>query len=143
MSATAECFTVDADKLAVYLADGGSWDSLVAGADRLSYGWSGYVLATLLPYLDEQGVALMESSDGDSVSKALQKTCFALTPEHRRFLDRLDAASFDGQVLRKYYEAFNETSAEGVELAMLDGIRFLQAALGRLRDGTVGLLVIE
>ena len=131
------------NKLVAYLADRGSWDSLVAGADRLSYGWSGYVLATLLPYLDEQGVALMESSYGKSLTEARQGTCFALTPEHRRFLDRLDAARFDGQVLRAHYEVFNETSAEGVELAMLDGIRFLQAAIGRLRDGTVGLLVIE
>ena len=34
---------------------------------RIEYAWSGYVLATLLPYLDEQGIDLLHS-DHDEVA---------------------------------------------------------------------------
>jgi hypothetical protein len=39
---------------------------------RIEYGWSGYVLATLLPYLDEQGFDLMHS-DHDEVASTLSQ----------------------------------------------------------------------
>ena len=68
---------------------------------RIEYAWSGYVLATLLPYLDEQGIDLLHS-DHDEVASTLSQTregsVFVLTSDHReRYLARLDPKEFDGQ----------------------------------------------
>jgi gluconate kinase len=113
---------------------------------RIEYGWSGYVLATLLPYLDEQGIDLMHS-DHDEVASTISQTregsVFVLTSDHReRYLARLDPSAFDGAVLRRYYEEFNEMSAEGVEYAMLDGIAFLRDTLAPLESAIVAVFII-
>ena len=113
---------------------------------RIEYAWSGYVLATLLPYLDEQGIDLMHS-DHDEVASTLSQTragsVFVLTSDHReRYLARLDPSAFDGAVLRRYYEEFNETAAEGVDYAMLDGIAFFRDTLAPLESAIVAVLII-
>jgi hypothetical protein len=113
---------------------------------RIEYAWSGYVLATLLPYLNEQGIDLMHS-DHDEVASTLSQTrkepVFVLTSEHRdRYLARLDPSEFDGPVLRRYYEECNETAAEGVDYAMLDGIAFFRDTLASLESGSVAVLII-
>ena len=113
---------------------------------RIEYGWSGYVLATLLPYLDEQGIDLMHS-DQDEVASTISQTregsVFVLTSDHReRYLARLDPSAFDGAVLRRYYEEFNETAAEGVDYAMLDGIAFFRDTLAPLESAIVAVFVI-
>jgi gluconate kinase len=113
---------------------------------RIEYGWSGYVLATLLPYLDEQGIDLMHS-DHDEVASTLSKTragsVLVLTSDHReRYLARLDPSEFDGAVLRRYYEESNETAAEGVEYAMLDGIAFFRDTLAPLESTIVAVFII-
>jgi hypothetical protein len=114
---------------------------------RIEYAWSGYVLATLLPYLAEQGVDLMHS-DHDEVASTISQTrgasVFVLTSDHReRYLARLDPSAFDGAVLRRCYEEFNATAAVGVDYAMLDGIAFFRDTLARLESATVAVLVIE
>jgi len=115
------------------------WDVL----DRetyIEYAWSGHVLETLLPYLAEQGVDLMHS-DHDEVGRA--GSVFVLTSDHRdRYLARLDPSAFDGAVLRRYYEDLNETGAEGVEYAMLDGIAFFRDTLAPLESALVAVLII-
>ncbi len=113
---------------------------------RIEYAWSGYVLATLLPYLDEQGIDLMHS-DHDEVASTLSQTregsVFVLTSDHReRYLARLDPSAFDGAVLRRYYEEFNETAAEGVDYAMLDGIAFFRDTLAPLDSAIVAVFII-
>ena len=113
---------------------------------RIDYGWSGDVLATLLPYLDEQGIDLMHS-DHDGVASTLSQTressVFVLTSDHRqRYLARLDPSAFDGAVLRHFYEEFNETAAEGVDYAMLDGIAFFRDTLAPLQSAIVAVLII-
>jgi thymidylate kinase len=113
---------------------------------RFEYSWSGYVLATLLPYLDEQGIDLMHS-DHDEVASTISQTregsVFVLTSDHReRYLARLDPSAFDGAVLRRYYEQFNESAAEGVGYALLDGIAFLRDTLAPLETATVAVLII-
>ena len=113
---------------------------------RIEYSWSGYVLATLLPYLDEQGIDLMHS-DHDEVASTLSQTregsVFVLTSDHReRHLARLDPSEFDGAVLRRYYEEFNETAAEGVDYAMLDGIAFFRDTLAPLESAIVAVFII-
>ena len=113
---------------------------------RIEYAWSGYVLATLLPYLDEQGIDLMHS-DHDEVASTISQTrkgsVFVLTSDHReRYLTRLDPSAFDGPVLRRYYEEFNETAAEGVDYAMLDGIAFFRDTLAPLESAIVAVFII-
>jgi hypothetical protein len=45
-------------------------------------------------------------------------------------------------VLRRYYEEFNETAAEGVAYAMLDGIAFFRDALASLESAIVAVFII-
>jgi len=113
---------------------------------RIDYGWSGDVLATLLPYLEVQGIDLMHA-DHDAVASILSQTrgssVFVLTSDLRqRHLARLDPRAFDGAVLRRYYEEFNETAAEGVDYAMLDGIAFLRDTLAPLESALVAVVII-
>jgi hypothetical protein len=113
---------------------------------RIEYAWSGYVLATLLSYLDEQGIGLMHSDHDDvasTISQAREDSVFVLTSDHReRYSARLDPSAFDGAVLRRYYEEFNETAAEGVDYAMLDGIAFFRDTLAPLDTAVVAVFVI-
>jgi hypothetical protein len=124
------------------------WDVLGREAiTRIEYSWSGDVLATLLRYLDEQGIDLVHS-DHDAVASTLSQTregsVFVLTSDHReRYLARLDPSEFDGAALRRYYEELNETAAEGVDGAMLDGIAFFRDTLAPLESAIVAVLIIR
>jgi hypothetical protein len=113
---------------------------------RFEYGWSGHVLATLLAYLDEQGIDLMHSDHGEvasAISQGRGDSVFVLTSNHReRYLARLDPSAFDGAVLRRYYEEFNETAADGVDYAMLDGIAFFRDTLAPLDSAIVAVFII-
>jgi hypothetical protein len=107
---------------------------------RIEYSWSGDVLATLLPYLDGQGIDLVHS---DHVEAAPHGSVLVLTSDHReRYWARLDPSEFDGAVLQRYYEEFNETAAEDVGYAMLDGIAFFRDTLEPLESETVAVLII-
>ena len=123
------------------------WDVLGRESiTRSEYAWSGYVLATLLPYLEEQGIDLIHSNHDDvatTISKIQEGPVFVLTSDHReRYLARLDPSAFDGAVLRRYYEEFNETAAEGVDYAMLDGIAFFRDTLAPLDSAIVAVFII-
>ena len=107
---------------------------------RIDYSWSGHVLTTLLRYLDEQGIDLVHS---DRDEPAPEGSVLVLTSDHReRYWARLDPSEFDGAVLRRYYEEFNETAAKDVGYAMLDGIAFFRDTLAPLESATVAVLVI-
>jgi hypothetical protein len=113
---------------------------------RVEFSWSGDVLATLLPYLNEQAIDLMHS-DHDAAASTLSQirkgSISVLTPDHReRYLARLDPSEFDGSLLRRYYEECNETTANGVEYAMLDGIAFFRDTLAPLGSATVAVFII-
>jgi hypothetical protein len=141
MSALGIVYFVDPQRLAgVKSVD--DWTPLVEGADQVTYKASGWLLATLLPYLDEQGINLMNGPDSMALCDLLGSSCFLLTDSHRGLGARLDPARFDRKQLRRYYEAFNETSGAGVEDPMLEGVRFFREALERLPDGKVGVVVI-
>ena len=113
---------------------------------RIEYAWAGSVLATLLPYLDEQGIDLLHS-DHDEVASAISQTgegsVFVLTSDQReRYSARLDPSRFDGAVLRRYYEELNEAAAEDVDYAMLDGIAFFRDTLAPLDSAIVAVCTI-
>jgi hypothetical protein len=86
-------------------------------------------------------------SDHHEVASAISHTrggsVFVLTSDHReRYFARLDPSAFDGAVLRRYYEEFNETTAEGVDYAMLDGIAFFRDTLAPLDSAIVAVFII-
>ena len=113
---------------------------------RLEYSWSGNVLATLLAYLAGQGIDLVRS-DHDEVASTIARACegtvSVLTSDHReRYLARLDPSAFDGAALRHHYERFNETTAAGVDYAMLDGIAFFRDTLAPLEPAIVAVVTI-
>jgi len=124
------------------------WD--VLGRESITcieYSWSGSVLATLLPYLEKQGIDLTHS-DHDELASPLSQThegtVFVLTSDHRdRYLERLDPIEFDAAALRRYFEEFHKVAAEGVGYAMLDGIAFLRDTLAPLRPAIAAVVIIE
>jgi gluconate kinase len=158
-SAVGQSFVISESALAIVQAAAGPPKRIDRGASdefwdvlgrksitRIEYSWSAYVLATLLPYLDEQGIDLMHS-DHDQVVSTISQTregsVFVLTSDHReRYLARLDPSAFDGAVLRRYYEEFNEISGEGVDYAMLDGIAFFRDTLAPLEPTIVAVFII-
>ena len=113
---------------------------------HIEFAWSGDVLATLLPYLDEQGIDLLRSDDDEpasTLSQTREGSLLVLTTAHReRYLARLDPSRFDGAALRRYYEELNGTAAEGVAYAMLDGIAFFRDTLAPLDSAIVAVLSI-
>jgi hypothetical protein len=99
-----------------------------------------------LRYLDEVGIDLIHS-DQDEVASVMSQTregsVFVLTSDHgEHYLARLDPSAFEGAVLRRCYEEFNETAADGVEYAMLDGIAFFRDTLEALEPALVAVLII-
>jgi hypothetical protein len=151
-SAIGQSFVISESVLPIVRAaasprSGAFWD--VLGREtitRIEYAWSGHVLATLLPYLDEQGIDLVHSDHDEvasTISQIREGSVFVLTSDHReRYLARLDPSTFDGAVLRRYYEEFNETAAVGVDYAMLDGIAFFRDTLAPLESAIVAVFII-
>lgn len=123
------------------------WDVLNSKSTaRLDYSWDGNVLATLLVYLQEQGIDLMHS-DHDQASSELvnarSTTAFVLTESQQAaYGDRLDPKRFDEATLQRYFEEFTETPGDGVGVAMRDGVAFLRDTLTALTGGMVALLFI-
>lgn len=111
------------------------------GREVAEYPWSGYALATVLVYLEENGVNLMVGEYDELATRlceARSTTCFVFTPAHRQtFLDRLDPDGFSGDALRDYYNEFNAVDEPDSGRLMLDGIRSLAQCLGAIEDGSV------
>ena len=148
-SASAHSFVISECALPIVEAAASDefWDVLGRETiSRFEYVWSGDVLATLLPYLAGQGIDLMHSDRDEvasTISQARGGSIFVFASDHReRYLGRLDPGAFDGAVLRHYYEESNETAAEGVEYAMLDGIAFLRDTLAPLESAIVAVFII-
>ncbi len=116
------------------------------GREVTSYDWSGYVLATLLPFLDERGVDLMKSEYGElssHLSKERKSTCFIFTSAHKRaYLSQLSPDSYSEAELRDYCNEFNGSSEAEAGKPMRDGIRAIHDSLHQLDDDSVILLHI-
>jgi hypothetical protein len=140
-SAVGRSFVIPESALATVLAAGAAAFGDVLGREAVAcseYGWSGVVLATLVQCLDEHGIDLQD------VRRARDGSVIVLTAAHReQYLARLDPATFDGVVLRRYYEQRTETNAQGVEYAMLDGIAFLRDTLEQLDSAAVAVLLLS
>jgi hypothetical protein len=115
--------------------------------DVTNYTWSGFVLATLLPYLDEQhGIDLMHSEHdelAEFLTDARQATHFIFTDTHRaKFLDRLKPEDYPVPEMLDYFNQFNETNERDIGLAMRDGIRAIQECLQELDSHSVVLFSV-
>ncbi len=158
-SVIGQSFVISESALPIVQAAAGPRKRIVRGASdqlldllgretitRIEFAWSGDVLATLLPYLEEQGIDLTHSEHDEvasTISQTREGSVFVLTSDHReRYLARLDPSAFDGALLRRYYEQLNETAAEGVEYAMLDGVAFFRDTLAPLDSAIVAVFII-
>ena len=111
------------------------------GQSVADYKWSGYVLATLLPCLEEQHQITLMDSDYDELGKLLTEsrgaTHFIFTDAHKQaFLAKL-SGQFSEQALRDYYNEFNETQEAEAGKPMLDGIQALRQSLSTLDEDSV------
>ena len=116
------------------------------GREATSYEWSGYVLATVLPFLEERKIDLMRSEHDDlssHLSRERKSTCFIFTSGHKSaYLAQLSPESYSEAELRDYCNEFNGSSDDDAGKPMIDGIRAIHESLRQLDDGSVVLLHI-
>jgi hypothetical protein len=113
----------------------------------VDYSWSGYVIAVVLPFLDEQrGVDLGKSAHDDLASYLIEKrggSWVVLTADHKRtHLAKFAPEEFSSEEVRNFYNAFNETQEDEIGEAMLDGIRAVHESLRAADDEHIVLLHI-
>jgi hypothetical protein len=116
------------------------------GREVADYKWSGYILATLLVYLQKQQIDLMKS-DYDELAgfltKARNATHFIFTSALKQaFLAKL-GGPFSEQELCDYYNEFNGTQETEVGKPMLDGIEAFRRSLSALEPGSVIVFSVQ
>jgi hypothetical protein len=112
------------------------------GKEVADYHWSGYVLGTLLPYLQEKRQIDLMKSEHDDVANVLTEisggTHFVLVPSQRTsYIDLLKPELFSEAELRDYFNAFNETHERDIGKAMQDGVVAFRQALSQLDEDSV------
>jgi len=115
------------------------------GRAAACYERSGYVLATLLPFLEEHGIDLMKSEHGELaryISEKRQTTCFILTSAEKKFMPQLLPEMFSEAVLRDYFNEFNGSNESDIGKAMLYGIQALGESLQSVDENSVVILII-
>jgi hypothetical protein len=117
------------------------------GNSVADYNWSGYVMATLLVYLQNERQIDLTHSDCGELSTFLTKsrgaTHFIFTNAHKEaFLTKL-GGEFSEEALRDYYNEFNGSADSEVGKPMLDGIQALRECLETLDDNSIILFGIE
>lgn len=131
-------------------AIGGTHSTYISanGREVAQYPWSGYVLVTLLPYLDEKHQIDLMKSEYDELAAFLTQTTgathFIFTASQRNaFLNRLEPRSFSEKDMRQYFNEFNATNEQEIGRAMLDGVRALHGSLGQIGDTSVVVFSIS
>jgi hypothetical protein len=118
------------------------------GREIAEYRWSGYVMVTLLPYLEEKHQIDLMKSEYDDLAAFLTNTTsathFIFTPSQRTaFLNRLEPKLFSEKEMRQYFNEFNATNEHEIGRAMLDGVRALHGSLGQIEDSSVVIFAIS
>lgn len=118
------------------------WDYLKQhGREAAQYEWSGYVLATLLPFLQERQIDLMHSDFDELGTYLTQKrgaTHFIFTDARKRaHLTKLAPDSFSEEQLRDFYNEFNGSSESEAGKPMLDGVQAVRQSLQALDGSSV------
>jgi hypothetical protein len=146
MSAIAEFIRLPANALEKLRED--YFDTVdTYGESVAEYDWSGYVIATLLPYLDEKGISLTKSpfkNLAHDLYNAQGISLEILTPAHKEaFLEMLSPEAYSKDDLRDYFNEFNAAQEpDEVGQAMLDGIAAIRTSLDALDADSVILLHI-
>lgn len=115
------------------------------GRSIAEYPWSGYVLATLLTYLQQRGIDLMQSEHDELatfLTDTRRATHFVFTEAHKSaYLDQL-SKPFSEEELRDYYNEFNGAAEPEAGKPMLDGIAAFRDSLASVDKGSVILFAI-
>ena len=111
------------------------------GEEIVDYPWSGYLMATVLIYLEQQhGIDLMKSEFDDLstfLTNVRGSTTSIFTEAHKRaYLDKLNG-DFSESELCAFYNKFNATNEAEVEPPLLEGIRALAQSLNQLDKSSV------
>jgi len=117
------------------------------GREVADYRWSGYVMGSVLDWLQEEHQIDLKKSPHDELSSFLSKargsTHCVLSVEHRRaYLERLEPSAFSSEHFRRYYNEFHGTDERDIGDSMTDGIGALRQALMSLDDNSIVLLII-
>ncbi len=107
--------------------------------------WSGYIFATLLIYLEEKEINLMDSELkvlADFLCDKRNSSHFIFTFEHKKYLKDLKNTHFDETQMNSYYNDFNQTDELSIGSKMLDGIKLLGKNLERLNEDSFIVLSI-
>jgi hypothetical protein len=130
-------------------ADGTTYNDYLRkhGQEVATYKWSGFVLVTLLPYLQQKHQINLMDSECDELSSFLTErsgvTYFIFTDAQRaKYLDRVDARLFSENELRDYFNQFNGTNHPEAGRPMLDGVVAFQQCLAHLDSDSVVLFSI-
>lgn len=118
------------------------------GRPAADYEYSGYLLATLLPYLEARhNIDLMDSDYnelGNFLSKEREATYFVFTEKHKMaYADQLSPEFFSAALLCEYFNKFNAASETEIGEPMLDGIRAIQESLKKVDGDSVIIFSIE
>jgi hypothetical protein len=118
------------------------------GEQAASNPWSGHILATVLPYLEEKHQIDLMKSDYDALARTLttvrKATHFVFTNELRaKYLDKLNSLSVPEEEVRDYYNQFNAANESAAGKPMLDGLNSLRQALSMVDDSSVIVFVIS
>ncbi|MES1228315.1 MAG: hypothetical protein ABUL72_06550 [Armatimonadota bacterium] len=144
MSATASFIKVAASSLSNLAKN----FSMKAGQEVAVYPFSGYVIGTVLPYLEENGFDLMASgreSDEEALGEASGSSVFILTPGIKAdVLTKLSHFKPTASSLASYYNEFNdaEEEVEAIAPAMEAAIECLKTSLVAIDDDSVVLVVV-
>jgi hypothetical protein len=126
----------------------GYWDFLSERGQKLEeYDGSGYILATLIPYLYQEKDIDLGKSELDDLATFICNvrgtSALILTIQDReKYLPQLKPDLYSETELRVYFEEFNETKNEESGKAMLDGIALFHANLSKLTSDSFILLTI-
>ena len=123
------------------------WDYLRKnGRPIADYPWSGYVLTTMLVWLQEKhGIDLMKSSEDELanfLNEARGATHFVLSVEHRAAFLGLDPQACSAAEFLRYYNEFNEADETDLGTSMEDGIGLLKRLLVAVDQDSLALLII-
>src|ERR1700677_3503603 len=110
------------------------------------YSWSGYLLATVLVYLEQHHEIYLMKSEFDELSAFLTSvrgnTTSIFTEAHKRtYLAELNG-DFSESELCTFYNEFNDTSETEIGTPLLEGIRALAESLNQLDETSVIVFAI-
>lgn len=116
------------------------------GHSAAEYEWSGFTLATLLPYLEEEHQIDLMKSEYNELSTFLTQsrdaTHFIFTNAHKQaYFTKLDE-QFSEEKLCNYFNEFNAADEAEAGKPMLDGIRAIHQSLNQIDEESVVVLSI-